>query len=116
VEFANQMTTIRIFHQLIWDADSENISNILIDSSWHVYKIDSSRAFRKDCRLQRADLMSRFPRRMITGLESLTIQTLDRAIGPWLDKRQVRALWVRRNQILDVAQRRVEERGPAVVF
>jgi len=116
VEFANQMTTVRVFHQLIWDADSENISNILIDRNWRIYKVDSSRAFRKDRHLQEAELMVRFPRRMLASLESLTTDRLDRVIGPWLDKKQIRALWERRNQLLDLAQRRIEERGHAVVF
>jgi len=116
VEFANQMCRIRVFHQLIWDADSENISNILIDSNWRVYKIDSSRAFRKDCRLQREEEIYRFPRRMLSGLESLTRPQLDETVGPWLNKQQMRTLWERRNQLLELAERRIAERGNAILF
>lgn len=116
LEFANQMTTVRIFHQLIWDADSENISNILIDASWRVYKVDSSRAFRRERHLEREKMMFRFPRRMLASLEALTVQRLDQTVGPWLDAKQKRALWERRNEILDLAERRINERGPAVVF
>ena len=116
VEFANQMCRIRVFHQLIWDADSENISNILIDSNWRVYKIDSSRAFRNQRQLQRRKDLTRFPQQLLSSLESLTRERLDQIAGEWLSKKQTHALWARRNELLKLAERRVAERGKAIVF
>jgi hypothetical protein len=110
------MSLIHTFLQLIWDADSENISNILIDRNWKVYKVDSSRAFRSDRRLEREQRLDRFSGRLLAGLESLTRERLDEIMEPWLDAKQIKCLWSRRNELLELAERRVADRGRAIVY
>ena len=107
----DQISTLKVFLQLIWDTDYNNISNIMVDSSWKIWKIDSSRAFYVDNELRREGALTRFSRRMLAALESLDRAELEATMKPWLDKRQIRALWHRRCRILELAEERVAELG-----
>jgi hypothetical protein len=114
--FNDQRQSIRLFRQLIWDADHNNSSNILIDASWRLYSIDASRAFHTEADLRRPGELLRFSRAFIDGLEALTRERLDEAMAPWLDQRQRDSLWMRRNAILVLARERVAEHGEAAVL
>lgn len=107
----DQMSTLKVFLQLIWDTDYNNISNIMVDASWKIWKIDSSRAFYVDNELRRPAALTRFPRRLLALLERLDRTELEMTLKPWLDKRQIRALWERRCRILELAEKRVAELG-----
>jgi hypothetical protein len=112
-----QMYTIRLFLQLIYDTDYNNINNLLITPDWKIYKIDSSRAFRNHNELRREGSLERFSRRVLTSLRALTEEDLEENLDRWLTKGQLKALWVRRNLILELADRRVAEEGEdAVLF
>jgi hypothetical protein len=112
----NQMFVIRLFMQLTWDTDYNNISNLLIDTDWHIWKIDSSRAFRADRELRREGTLTRFSRQALAALGELSRERLDGRLGPWLDRKQLDALWARRERILELAAERVAERGEAAVL
>ncbi len=115
-EWNDQMFTIRLFMQLTWDADYNNISNLLIDADWKIWKIDSSRAFQGTKKLRREGSLTRFSRPVLQALESLTRETIDEKLTPWLADDQLDGLWARRTRILELAQERVEERGEAAVL
>jgi len=116
VGYNNQMHDIKLFMQLTWDTDYNNVANIVIDPAWKVYKIDSSRAFRESEALRRAETLTRFRRRTLAALESLTRAELDTALGPWLDKRQLDGLWHRRGAILERARELAASQGEAAVL
>jgi hypothetical protein len=107
----DQMHTVRLFMQLTWDTDYNNVSNLLIDPQWKIWKIDSSRAFLADKKLRREGTLTRFSRRVLAALEALTREELDQRLGPWLEHNQLNALWARRNRILALAEQRIAERG-----
>ena len=111
-----QMYTIRLFLQLIYDTDYTNINNLLVTPDWKIYKIDSSRAFRSHLELRREGSLERFSRRVLSSLRALDHEELKRRLRPWLTKKQIEALWVRRGLILDLADRRVAEQGEAAVL
>jgi hypothetical protein len=112
-----QMYTIRLFLQLIADSDYTNINNLLVTPDWKIYKIDSSRAFRNHLQLRREGSLERFSRRVLASLRTLERRALDERLGPWLTRKQIEALWVRRGLILELADRRVAEQGEdAVLF
>ena len=112
-----QMYTIRLFLQLIYDTDYNNVNNLLVTPDWKIYKIDASRAFRNHKELRREGSLERFSRRVLTSLRALTEEDLKERLGPWLTKGQLKALWVRRNLILELTDRRVAELGEdAVLF
>jgi len=117
VAWNEQMYTIRLFLQLIYDTDYNNINNLLVTPDWKIYKIDASRAFRNHKELRREGSLERFSRRVLTSLGALTEEDLDERLGRWLTKAQLKALWMRRNLILELADRRVAELGEdAVLF
>jgi hypothetical protein len=111
VAWNNQMYTIRLFLQLIYDTDFKNIANLLVTPDWKVYKIDSSRAFRTHKELRREESLDRFSRDVLSSLRGLTMEQLKTNLGRWLTKQQIRALWARRDLILELADRRVAEVG-----
>jgi hypothetical protein len=106
-----QMHVVRLFMQLTWDTDYNNVSNLLIDPQWKIWKIDSSRAFLADKKLRREGTLTRFSRRVLASLEGLTREQLDEHLGPWLQHNQLNALWARRDRILKLAEKRIAERG-----
>ena len=99
----NQVSTLKTFIQLIWDTDFNNISNILVDESWKIWKVDSSRAFRIDAGLRREDSLTRFSRTLLSSLEDLDHSEFEKVLSPWLNARQVKTLWQRRTRILELA-------------
>ena len=107
----NQMFTVRLFLQLIYDTDYQNVNNLLVTPDWKIYKIDSSRAFRTHKKLRNEEALERFSRPVLESLRNLTREELKANLGMWLSKYQIQALWVRRGLILDLADRRIEEFG-----
>jgi hypothetical protein len=116
VAFNDQLHDIRLFMQLTWDTDYNNVANIVIGPDWKVYKVDSSRAFRQTETLRREEGLTRFRRSILRALESLTRERLDKALGQWLDERQLDGLWQRRTRILELARERVASQGEAAVL
>jgi hypothetical protein len=116
VAWNNQIATAKIFLQLVWDADFNNISNLLIDDEWKIWVIDSSRAFHTDPDLRNEESLNRFSRRILEALEELDESELKTVMKPWLSPRQIKSLWQRRCRILELADERVAEFGGAVVL
>lgn len=112
----NQISTIKLYLQLIWDTDFNNISNVMVDPQWRIWKVDASRAFYADPRLRREDSLTRFSRPFLSALEDLDQDELATALGSWLNKRQIETLWQRRNRILSLAEERVAELGESVLY
>ena len=107
----NQMFTIRLFLQLIYDTDYKNASNLLVTPDWKIYKVDSSRAFRSHKKLRREGSLERFSRSVLDSLRTITEEQLDEHLRPWLSKTQIKALWIRRGLILELADRQVAKQG-----
>lgn len=112
----HQMFTIRLFLQLIYDTDFNNINNLLVTPDWKVYSIDASRAFRNHKELRREESLKQFSRPFLEGLQGLTLEQLTTNLGEWLSKRQIESLWFRRNLILELAAQRVSEVGEEEVL
>ncbi len=112
----NQISTIKLFLQLIWDTDFNNISNVLVDAQWKIWKVDASRAFYTRSKLRNEASINRFSRSFLTALEDLDRETLDSTLEPWLTRKQLKTLWQRRNRILELADERVAEFGESVLY
>jgi hypothetical protein len=116
VEFNNEMHLIRLLQQLIWDADYNNVRNLLIDPSFKLYKIDSSMAFRTDPDLRKEASLVRFSTAALDALENIDRAAVAEQLAPWLDDQQIDALWQRRNRILELAAERIAEHGESAVL
>jgi hypothetical protein len=111
-----QMYKVRLLHQLSYNTDYRNIRNVLIDGSFRVYAIDSSRAFAVYEDLRSEKELLRFPRAVLEALKTLDRPTLDAKLGRWLSGPQISTLLKRRDKILALADRRLHEQGEAAVL
>jgi hypothetical protein len=111
-----QIHTVRLLHQLTFDWDSQNIHNLLIDPSFRVYAIDFSRSFASYDQLRSAKMLERFPRSGLEAIRRLDEVTLQAKLGRWVSRPQIRALLKRRDRIVELAARRVAEKGEAAVL
>jgi hypothetical protein len=111
-----QMYQVRLLHQLTYNTDYRNISNVLSDPSFRVYAVDFSRAFVSYASLRSEQELVRFPRSVLEALKALDRPTLDARLGRWLTGPQIEGLLKRRDKILALAERRVREQGEAAVL
>src|ERR1700741_2175814 len=67
----NQMYKIRVFDQLVSDSDP-NLTNVLIDENWKIWRVDFSRAFRLNKDLKDPDKeLVRCDRQLLEKLKAL---------------------------------------------
>ena len=66
----NQMYKIRVFDQLVYDADP-NLTNVLIGPDWQIWRVDFGRAFRLYKDLQNPKDLIRCDRQLFTKLKAL---------------------------------------------
>jgi hypothetical protein len=111
-----QMYKVRLLHQLTYNTDYRNIHNVLFDPSFRVYAVDFSRAFVSYGDLRSEKELVRFSRSFLEALKALDRPTLDARLGRWLRGPQIGGLLKRRDKILAVAARRVQEQGEAAVL
>jgi hypothetical protein len=111
-----QMHKVRLLHQLTDNTDARNIRNVLSDASFRVYAVDSSRAFTVYGDLRSEKDLVRFSRAALEALRALDRPTLDAKLGRWLSGTQIVGLLKRRDAILALAAKRVQEQGEAAVL
>ena len=111
-----QIYNVRLLHQLTYDSDYTNISNVLSDPSFKVYAVDFSRAFRIHDKLLSEKDLTRFSRSALDRLRALERASLVERLGSWLTGPEIDGLLKRRDKILAVAERRVGEKGEAAVL
>ncbi len=111
-----QMHKVRLLHQLTYNTDHRNIRNVLIDPTFRIYAVDSSRAFRiQEDLLAPEDLVS-FSRAVLERLAALDRPLLDARLGSWLEKRQIEGLLARRDRILALVKERIASTGEEAVL
>jgi len=111
-----QIHRLRLMHQLTFNWDAQNIQNTLLDGSFKVYGIDFSRSFSAYSEVRREQLLERFSRRDLEAIKTLDEPKLKAAIGRWVSMPQVRAVLKLRDQIVEIAAKRVVEKGEAAVL
>jgi hypothetical protein len=107
---------VRLLHQLSFNTDYRNLNNVLVDGSFRVYAIDSSRAFQVYADLISEKELLCFPRSVLEAMRGLDKKTLEAKLGRWLGGPQIDTLLKRRDRILAVAQRRIQEQGEGAVL
>ena len=106
-----QMQLVKVFDQLIANTD-RNAGNLLIGTTWRVWAIDHTRAFRTQNTLKTPTNIQRCDRQVLAGLKGLTKDVLKREIGEFVTDHQINALLARRDLIVGM----IEQAGPAAVF
>src|SRR6266568_7685503 len=106
----NQMYKIRVFDQLVSDHDV-NLTNVLIDENWKIWRIDFSRAFRLSKELVDPKDLVRCDRQLLEKLKALDANALTEKTSHYLTKDEVKAVMARRDKIVAQFQKMIAEKG-----
>jgi len=106
----NQMYKIRVFDQLVYDADA-NLTNVLISPDFKIWRVDFSRAFRLYKDLQRPNDLVRCDRQLLEKLKALDANELATKTKHYLSKDEVKAVMARRDKIVEHFQKLIAEKG-----
>ena len=110
-----QMYKIRVFDELVQDTDA-NLSNILIDEDWKIWRIDFTRAFRNFSQLKRPEDLVRCDRVLLEKLKSLNADQVTEKTKPYLTKTEMKSLMARRDAIVQHFQKLIAEKGESEVL
>jgi len=116
VAWNHQVYNLRLFQKLIADTDYRNLTNVLVDPDFRLYKIDSSRAFRNDGKLIEEQELNHFSCAVLDRLRRLTDEEVKNALGDWLDKAQTKGILKRRDRMIKLADSMIEEKGEGAVL
>jgi hypothetical protein len=111
----SQMYKIRVFDQLVADADI-NLTNLLIGEDWKIWRIDFTRAFRLNKELKSPEDLVRCDRHLLEKLKSLDGNQLTEKLSVYLNKEQVKAVMARRDKIVAVFQNLIAGKGERYVL
>ena len=111
----NQMYKIRVFDQLVSDADP-NLTNVLIGENWQIWRIDFSRAFRPNKDVKSPKDLVRCDRQLLEKLKALDGNALMEKTKRYLTKDEVKAVMARRDKIVEHFQKLVSEKGENAVL
>ena len=103
----------KMFHNLIYNKDP-NLGNWLVDPAWNVILIDNSRAFTPVTRMTHE--MTRIDRELWSRSLALDEAVLESALGEWLGGREIRGILERRDEMAELIEGMVAERGESAVF
>jgi len=113
-EWSRQMCRMRVFTQLVADAD-RNQTNLLITSDWKLWMIDFTRAFRPKKEITSLDV-SRCDRQLLARMQALTRPMIEEKTKHVLTGGEIDALLARRDAIVARINHLVSERGEALVL
>jgi hypothetical protein len=111
----SQMYKIRVFDQLVADADI-NLTNLVIGEDWKIWRIDFTRAFRLNKELKSPEDLVRCDRQLLEKLKSLDGNQLTEKLRMYLNKEQLKAVMARRDKIVAVFQNLIAGKGEREVL
>jgi len=105
-----QMYRIRVLDELVYDTDP-NLTNVLIGEDWTVWRVDFSRAFRKNKDLRAPKNLVKCDRQLLEKLKALKADELAGETKGYLTKDEVNAVMARRDKIVATFQSLIAEKG-----
>lgn len=115
VRFQRQLQTMRIFDELIQNRD-RNQGNILWTSSWDMWLIDHTRAFRLGTDLRDPGHLIMCERSLYEKLRGLTHESIAAAAGNSMSSAEINALLARRDAIVKVFARLIADKGENAIL
>ena len=106
----NQMYKIRVFDQLVSDADP-NLTNVLIGENWQIWRVDFSRSFRLNKEPKDLKELTHCDRQLLQKLKALDASTLTEKTNRYLTKDEVKEVMMRRDKIVARFQKLIAEKG-----
>jgi hypothetical protein len=111
------MYNVRLFGELIYDTDRNNLQNTLIGKHWEVYMIDFTRAFRRFHDLRNPENLLRCSRELLGKLRNLKVEEVRAKVGEYLNEPEIEGVMKRRDKIVAHFDKLVAEKGEnAVLF
>jgi hypothetical protein len=105
------MQMVRLFDQLIANTD-RNLGNLMITNDWSVWAIDHTRAFRTQPQLKTPGNISRCDRQIFARLKQIDKTSVKNAVGSYLQTYEIDSLLKRRDEIVEI----IEKRGDNALF
>jgi hypothetical protein len=116
VRFTQQVQSMRIFDELIQNAD-RNQGNALWDTTWSLWMVDHTRAFRLGRELKNPAALVTCERGLLEGLRHLNAEALASAVGKTLTRQDIAAVMARRDLLVQHYDALIARRGEdAVLF
>jgi hypothetical protein len=109
------MNRMWVFSQLVYDTDV-NQTNILISADWKLWRIDFSRAFRVQHKLENPARLTMCDRWLLDKLRQLDETVVMEKTKPHLRKEEVKALMARRDLIVAFFEKQIAEKGEKAVL
>ena len=109
------LADMRVFDNLINNID-RNQGNMLVDSYGNLWLIDHTRSFGQDNALPTSEMITRCSNRMLEAVRSLDERTLREDLAPYLTRVEIKALWQRRDRVLDRIEEIIGDKGKAQVL
>jgi hypothetical protein len=109
--WTQQMALVKLFDQLIYNVD-RNMGNLLISSTWRLWAIDHTRAFRAHKTLKSPASVTRCDRQVLQGLRQLNRDLLRTEIGDYVTSYEIDGLLARRDKIVEI----LDNGGPTRLF
>jgi hypothetical protein len=113
--FNKQMYKVRVLTQLFYDMDP-NLTNVLIDKDWKIWRIDFTRAFRLQHDLKDPKDLVQCDRQVLAKLRELSYDQMFEATQPYLTKSEVKALIARRDKMVAYFDQLVAQKGEGQVL
>jgi hypothetical protein len=110
-----QMYRVRVFDELVYDTDP-NLTNVLIGEDWTVWRIDFSRAFRKNKDLRAPKDLVKCDRQLLEKLKALKADELAEKTKNYLTKDEVNGVMARRDKIVATFQTLIAAKGEKEVL
>jgi hypothetical protein len=105
-----QMFRIRIFDELVSDSDP-NRTNVLIGEDWTVWRVDFSRAFRKNKDLRAPKDLVKCDRHLLERLKALSDHEVSEKTKGYLTNDEVSSVMARRDKLVATFQAMIAEKG-----
>jgi hypothetical protein len=108
--FNQQKDIMYVFDNLVANRDS-NLGNTLIDSNWRLWFIDCSRCFGSSPDLLHPDSITHCERDLFESLKALKQSDVEEQTAEYLTDVEIKALFARRDKIVDRIQQLIDEWG-----
>ncbi|MFP4083197.1 MAG: hypothetical protein ACLFVG_10665 [Candidatus Aminicenantes bacterium] len=111
----------RAFDSLIANEDRTQ-QNILYTQDWRLILIDHSRSFRSSERfskrlmfgkngIQGRKMIRKLPRVFVEKIKALDFDSIKKAVGPYLEDEEIKAVLLRKKLLLDEIEEMIKEKG-----
>jgi hypothetical protein len=109
-----QIVRAKMFDNLIGNKDP-NLGNWLVDPLWNLILIDHTRAFTSDKDMVHKNL-EHVDAELWDKMKSLSVESIQQAIGTWVGKSEIKAIIDRRNKMAQIIDGLIARNGEATVL